>query len=294
MLGLDGEACTGCGLCQPACPQGAIALFAPLPVDADLALVACDRSGPLSSAKVACIHGVDLATLATLHATGVRRLDVRTGDCASCTYGSAPAFETRLETFNAMMASRGLSPFIRIGDREKASHVWSDGRDEEPENPGRRRLLMRVSGAGDPPPQPARLAALSALLMRPGAPVPDAACHRAVPHIDPARCTGCDMCMRACPDNALGLGASGGGYSCYRIEPGACTGCGICVSLCEAEAISLSMGGTGSVQELVLASATCQSCGATYHRPGMLPDNGGRCPTCAHTRHHAKLFQVMR
>jgi heterodisulfide reductase subunit A-like polyferredoxin len=55
------------------------------------------------------------------------------------------------------------------------------------------------------------------------------------PQVDAQRCIGCELCIRVCPHQALGILR----WQVTVIEPAACDYCGICQELCPLEAISL-------------------------------------------------------
>ena len=55
----------------------------------------------------------------------------------------------------------------------------------------------------------------------------------AVPYIDENLCTGCGICLDACPQGAISLE----GFTA-RIDPELCTDCARCVDVCVTEAIS--------------------------------------------------------
>lgn len=57
---------------------------------------------------------------------------------------------------------------------------------------------------------------------------------RPVPEIDPARCTGCGLCVNACPTRALALIGSGARVT----RPEACEYSGYCERICPAQAIA--------------------------------------------------------
>jgi ferredoxin len=112
------------------------------------------------------------------------------------------------------------------------------------------------------------------------------------PRIEPARCTGCDACIRLCPQEALVLDAASPEPS-YRLVPDDCTGCGLCVDVCADQAITLVPFASAEPSQLALAQGTCRDCGVIFHRPAA--GDGGdhaRCPICERTRHRRNLFQV--
>jgi formate hydrogenlyase subunit 6/NADH:ubiquinone oxidoreductase subunit I len=56
-----------------------------------------------------------------------------------------------------------------------------------------------------------------------------------VPQIDSARCIGCELCVKLCPTNALGLVNDIAAVTAAE----RCTYTGICQEICPTEAISL-------------------------------------------------------
>ncbi len=56
-----------------------------------------------------------------------------------------------------------------------------------------------------------------------------------LPKIDPLRCIGCELCVRACPRQALALA---GGVAAV-VRPEACEYSGICEEICPTGAIGL-------------------------------------------------------
>jgi formate hydrogenlyase subunit 6 len=56
-----------------------------------------------------------------------------------------------------------------------------------------------------------------------------------LPHIDPIKCIGCELCVRACPNNALSMLDDLAAVT----NPEACNYSGVCQEICPTEAISL-------------------------------------------------------
>lgn len=70
-----------------------------------------------------------------------------------------------------------------------------------------------------------------------------AALAKALPTIDPARCTGCGWCVAACPPHVLSLQVLGDGRwgpkrAALHDAPG-CTGCALCAVRCPFDAIRM-------------------------------------------------------
>lgn len=66
---------------------------------------------------------------------------------------------------------------------------------------------------------------------------------KALPLVDPSRCTGCGRCIGACPPRVLWLEAEGPGgmgrkHAVLHDAPG-CTGCAKCVVVCPFDAIAM-------------------------------------------------------
>lgn len=79
-----------------------------------------------------------------------------------------------------------------------------------------------------------------------------------------SRCTQCDACVRACPENVLLRGADG----LPRFEPtlGECTFCGDCVQACDSGALSTDTSPAWELRALVAS--------------GCLPAHGVVCASC--------------
>ncbi len=71
--------------------------------------------------------------------------------------------------------------------------------------------------------------------------------------IDPATCTGCGLCVRACPVEAIGLAAeTDGGRAQAVCEDSLCLGCGVCYGACRRGAIRMK----GRGQQIVVPETT--------------------------------------
>jgi hypothetical protein len=56
-----------------------------------------------------------------------------------------------------------------------------------------------------------------------------------LPKIDRTKCIGCELCVRLCPNHALGMI----GETPIVVEPDLCNYSGVCQEICPTEAISL-------------------------------------------------------
>jgi ferredoxin len=62
---------------------------------------------------------------------------------------------------------------------------------------------------------------------------------KALPAIDPARCTGCGWCVGACPPHVLSLETLDGKKTSVLHDGPACTGCAKCAVVCPFDAITM-------------------------------------------------------
>jgi len=280
-LGIDETKCTGCGLCPAACPQGAITVSDPLPRAGDSALAACARAQG-GEPTIGCIHGLDLIALADLHEDGVRNLIWRSGDCRACPHGRGGALVDTVAVFNRLAESRGLAPLVLVA----AGASVPPGLDRSVD-PGRRRLLF-----GGDRRRARRRDRLGAFLRRRAA--DRTALYPVLPSVDGATCTGCLVCLKACPEQALALTPAGTDSDHLTVNAADCTGCGVCVSACARGALSLAVLAEGVDSLVALGRHTCRACGVTFHAPHGLDGGIDLCQVCAATRRHAKLFHVLK
>lgn len=268
------DACTGCGHCVGACPVRAVTIETPPLVRRGDTLIRVCQRHPAARGRPApvCIQGAGLQEAAGWLLSGVRRVACGTGDCATCPDAPAQGLDSTL----AM-----LGPHAPALTRA---------------TPDELRDWARQAGDGPAPARRAFLRGIAAPLMeenteaRPLARLQSTAeVFIYAPVIDPAHCTGCDACVKLCPEDALSRSAD---PPAYVADPAACTACFLCVDVCADEAISV-MGEAAAPDPVTLITFTCRACGALAHVPAEGPRAGDKlCPICAQTGHHKKLFQV--
>lgn len=288
-LGLDTEACDGCGLCLPACPEEALSLPRGLAVRAvaggDHAYGACERAGVTADeAVMPCLHALGLRDLARLHANSVRTIVVTDVACDDCPRGVGRRLDDAVGEFRALAEDRGSEPIlVRRLDRD-TWHRDLSGNDRPGGLPHleRRELFTAFLGLGNKP------AATPA-----PAPVEEGPLSLHVPAIDGTRCTACEACVRICRHRALLMdGTSGVGWS-YRIIAGNCTGCGLCVDICEEAAITVERLARPRRTELRLVARRCTKCGAPFAEPQERDTGERTCRICRRVDHNRNLFQVL-
>jgi ferredoxin len=64
---------------------------------------------------------------------------------------------------------------------------------------------------------------------------------RALPVVDPSRCTGCGWCVAVCGPHVLSLSTpeAGGRIQSVLLDEMACTGCALCAVCCPFDAIAM-------------------------------------------------------
>lgn len=306
-LGIAVDACDGCGLCAPACPEGAIGFDRPLEIrlvnGRKTLLLACERAGlERGHATTPCLHGAGIGDLLRLHRDEVRTITLCRGDCGECDRGGGVTLGEKIDALNGLLSAWGLPGIacLEIPPRNWP-RLWKQSR---PAVPGadlnRRQFLRRALSTAA---QEAARSRLEEERERPFTPpgrllpplendADGALPFPVLPRIDPLLCSGCDACVRVCPHGALTLeeGREGPGY---RIDASSCTGCKVCADICEEEAVEIRRWQTPEMEFVPLAELRCRICGAPFHLPEQQPERPSTCRICSRTDHYRNLYQVL-
>lgn len=305
-LGIDPGRCDGCGLCAPACPEGAIlGHHAPALVQGDglpTAFAVCGRAsteavGAVEGTKglLPCLHVLGVRALVELWHRGIRRLVLCAGDCGTCPRGGAVPLEHALRQLSALLLDRGEKPVEAYTlPPERWLLAWRDARARQRAPAQDRRAFFRglVAAAAETAASLAQRADprvadfIPPGRMIPGTPIGGLRLH--APRIDGARCTGCDACARLCPHAAIRSETRA-----YLFDPDGCTGCGICVDACVTGALSIQPQDPSPPTRLPLHERRCHGCGAPFRTPEASIESTDLCPICTVTGHHGRLYQVL-
>ncbi len=299
-LGINTEACDGCGLCAPACLQGAI-LHPHEPLIRQLgehliAFVACQKTPLTGDGVMPCIHALGVHDLLKLYQQDVHGLVIATDTCSECEQYSKNNLQNALNLVNRALTQRQVATFLL---REVPSDSWDQQRqqtkDPVAENQIDRRHFFR---------QTLQTTAREALKLKgllpqdkekfipPGLLLPET--EKAynlpyVPEIDAEQCDGCEGCLNICPHHALLFDKKN---KRYVIAAQRCTGCQVCVDVCKPKAIQVKTWETPAQFTIDLHHGRCKRCGVYFYRPEMHQANQNLCHICDKVNHHHNLYQI--
>ncbi|MFC6689650.1 ferredoxin family protein [Jhaorihella thermophila] len=268
---IDAETCNRCGACAAACPEAAFPPPVPPPDPSERTWsLVCSGADPEQDL---CLNALSIADLALAWAGGVREIEIAEHDCADCDRAGARPFADTLARFNRLAQSRGAASLCAKRVPRPRKSWWQRLAGDGAPDPARRAILRGRPGRGEDD----RAAALEEFLaLERGSSGP---LFPYAPTIDPARCTGCDACVRGCPNGAFQIVA--GERPAYVVAAKACTGCGLCVALCDDDAISVTIDGRVG-PPVALEAFRCQSCKTMTHRPENSGDDHAElCYICA-------------
>lgn len=292
-LSLDQNACDGCGLCRPACPELAIeAPFEPAlraAKNGDLVtFLLCGRAiRQAGEGTVPCLHALGLRDLLGLSARGLSQIVIAPESCDGCTCPDANRLDRTVDALNAIRGSRNL-PDVTLSPvtpEEWRARLHAFARRPEEPDAAKRRLLGFLretleNGAGmrfEP----------DRNTTSPG----EVGVFPAVPRIDAANCTGCNACAGICPHGAITLRGQPDQLR-YDIDAGQCTGCRLCMDVCDEDAVTVTEIAEQMQHSVPLKRQTCRSCGVPFHTPAGSNRTGPLCEICTRTSSRPRLYQV--
>ena len=295
-LSIDGDACDGCGLCRPACPQSSIDLVrladAPIiDVGSGTVLLACERAGAGSGRGVVpCVDAFGERDLRRFAGAGVAKVLVARGDCGVCPRRCSATLDEAVRRFNALRPRYGGAASLQLDRVDGANWAGRAVHATEARNDfdQRRRSLFGLR---------ARSVSRAVSAEDASAVEPRDVRFRYVPEIDAQSCSGCDACVRVCPHSAIGMARHGDEFG-YLVSPDRCTGCRLCIDVCEAEAVNIAEIAPLAHPFVALVEAKCRQCGVAFHVPRPASVGGEAvappeaCGICRLTQRTRLLFQV--
>jgi NAD-dependent dihydropyrimidine dehydrogenase PreA subunit len=301
-LGIDPSRCDGCELCVPACPQGAIARhFSAVLKHTDVggvAFAACEHSGVENAREglMPCLHALGMRDLLWLRKEGATLLVTSQGDCDSCPRGGRGRLARCLDETNRILASRNLKTLKR---RDLDPAGWAQALHRIESRASGRGLDRRTFFRNAVEVPRARIEAvideIEDVFLPPGMLLADGSAqglHPFVPSIDPHACSGCDACVRLCPQEAVRIEVEEE-QAAYLIDARRCSNCGLCVDVCDRDAVRVDGTCDVAAERVELYEERCRYCGVEFHAPVAACKGDRLCWVCAATHHRRKLYQVL-
>lgn len=299
-LVVDGDRCTGCGVCAVACRSGAFALpgasFDGLGAAAGVLVESIRRGTPACGVAIACqasrtapevgepwlvlrVPSLEIVTAGWLlqlagAAVGARVVACRDKDCERRAGELEGFVHAVAEVLGfSLEGSAGAGERPSMGPAKPAPSLSARLEFQEPE---------------------ATTQALAALgAFEPGRPHWRAAgrgCSLGVVSIDPAGCSLCGVCVGACPTGALAAERDGAGSLRLSLDSRRCSSCGACVDICPERVMTLHRGldstllAAGRRVMATESTAVCETCRApldTALSPAVLARMAGPYPFLA-------------
>jgi len=310
-LGLDTEACDGCGLCVSACSSGALHIHFPwvirMVAGRLVALFSCQESCVKEKkGSIPCIHSLGIRQLLLLYNAGIERLLIATPPCQDCSRNPLEGVYERIDKINRLLDARSKSEMKIL---QRSSRVWLKVFQSDEVVSRGTKLSRREFIRGKGETLRHQMVILDPLNLAETRTIPPARLLNNnsnrllnwpwVPDLQSNLCNGCDACMKFCPTEALQVIRNEEDSSlAYHILPEACNGCEICSAVCEMSAISIKEWSWAKVEIIKLAEHQCVACGNTFHLPKKQNASNvsaqiSICPICQTKNHAANLFQVL-